>query len=406
MTANKNLSKEHIELCETYSAKNYHPLPVVLSHGQGSWVYDVEGKKNLDMLSGYSALNQGHTNEEIIKALTEQAKQLTLTSRAFLNDQMGPFCKELAQLCGMDKVLPMNTGAEAVETAIKTARKWGYTVKGIPMDKAEIITCAANFHGRTISVITFSTEELYTKYFGPYTPGFKSIPFADTDALENAITKNTAAFLVEPIQCEAGIIVPPKDYFKKVREICTKNNVMLIMDEIQTGLGRTGKMFSFEHEGIRPDLLILGKALGGGVLPISAVVGPKNIMDVFIPGEHGSTFGGNPLACAVARAALKVLIDNKLHERSEKLGKVLFAKLATIKSPHVKEIRGRGLIVGIELKDSAKGARRFCEALMEDGLLTKETHENVIRMAPPLTISEEDLDLGFNKVKKVLETLK
>lgn len=391
-----------INQAELYSAHNYHPLPIVIARAKGVWVWDVEGKKYMDMLSGYSALNQGHLHPKIIQALNAQAKRVTLTSRAFYSDQFGPFCEELTQVTGFNKVLPMNSGAEAVETAVKAARKWGCETKGIPQNKAEIIVCANNFHGRTTTVISFSTEELYRRGFGPFTPGFNIIPFGDAEALQKAITPHTAAFLVEPIQCEAGILIPPEGYLKKVREICNRANILLMLDEIQTGLGRTGKMFAFEHEGIRPDVLILGKALGGGVSAISAIAASSKIMDVFKPGTHGSTFGGNPLACAVARASLKVLIDENLPQRAAKLGDFFLEKLRTIKSPLIKEIRGRGLMVGIELYPEAGGARKFCEILMKESLLCKETHDHVIRFAPPLVIKKEELDWAFERVKKVL----
>ncbi|MEK6543950.1 MAG: ornithine--oxo-acid transaminase, partial [Elusimicrobiota bacterium] len=386
----------------TYSAHNYHPLPIVVSRAEGVWVYDPDGKKYLDMLSAYSALNQGHRHPKVIDALVKQAGKVTLTSRAFHNEEFGAFCKELTQLCGMDLALAMNSGAEAVETALKIARKWAYKVKKVPQDKAEIITCANNSHGRTISVVSFSTEELYRKDFGPFTPGFKVIPFGDAEALKDAITPNTAAFLIEPIQCEAGILIPPPGYLKAASKICKEANVLLMFDEIQTGLGRTGKMFAWEHEGVKPDLIILGKALGAGVLPISAVVSSKAILGLFTPGEHGSTFGGNPLACAVARAAMQVLAEEKLAGRSAELGSYLMGKLNTIKSKHVKEIRGRGLIIGIELHAQAGGARKFCEALMNEGVLCKETHDHVIRLAPPLVISKEELDWAFERLSKVL----
>ncbi|MBI4669972.1 MAG: ornithine--oxo-acid transaminase [Elusimicrobia bacterium] len=395
-------SRPLIELAEKYGANNYHPLPVVVATAKGVWVKDVEGKKYMDMLSAYSALNQGHCHPKIIKALASQAKKATLTSRAFHNDQMGPFLKELCDLAGFDKALPMNSGAEAVETAVKTARKWGYLKKGIPRDKAEIIVAANNFHGRTITVISFSTEEQYRKDFGPLTTGFKVIAFGDAEALRRAITPNTAAFLVEPSQCEAGILMPRPGYFKEVRAICKEAGILLMLDEIQTGLGRTGKMFAFEHEGVKPDVLILGKALGAGVLPISAVLANNEIMGLYKPGDHGSTFGGNPLACAVARTALKVIIEERLCQKAEESGAYLMVKLRTLKSPHIKEIRGRGLIVGIDLHASAGGARKFCEKLMEEGVLCKETHEHVIRLAPPLNITKKELDWAFERVKKVL----
>jgi ornithine--oxo-acid transaminase len=399
---NKTHSEQLMEMGEKYGAHNYHPLPIVISEAKGVWVKDPEGCKYLDMLSCYSALNQGHRHPAVIKALVDQAKKVTLTSRAFHNDQLGPFLKELSEITGFEMSLPMNSGAEAVETAVKTARKWGYQKKGVPSDQAEIIVAANNFHGRTVALLGFSTEELYRKDFGPFAPGFKIVPFGDAEALRAAITPNTVAFLVEPIQAEAGILIPPPGYFQKVREICTASNVLLMTDEIQTGMGRTGKMFAFEHEAIRPDVLILGKALGGGVMPISAVCANTAVLGVFKPGEHGSTFGGNPLACAVARAAIKVLTEEGLIERSRQMGDYLMEKLRSLKSGYIKEIRGRGLLIGIELHPAAGGARRFCEALMQRGVLCKETHDHVIRLAPPLVITEKEIDWAFSRVKKVL----
>ncbi len=392
-----------IQLAETYGAHNYHPLPVVITTAKGVWVKDPEGKKYLDCLSSYSALNQGHRHPAVIKALTQQAKKATLTSRAFHNDQIGWFFKELCEISGYEAVLPMNSGAEAVETALKTARKWGYKVKGIQPDKAEIIVCANNFHGRTIAIVGFSTEAQYKDGFGPFTEGFKIIEYGNADALKNAVTPNTAAFLVEPIQGEAGIIVPPAGYLKQAQEICRQNNILFMADEIQTGLGRTGKMFCCGHEEVKPDIMILGKALGGGVMPVSAVLSSRKIMDVFHPGDHGSTFGGNPLACAVARASLKVLVDEKLAENASAMGTYFMQKLSEIKSGHVKEIRGRGLLIGVELKPEAGGARRFCEALMGKGLLCKETHANVIRFAPPLVITRKEIDWAVKRIAKVLK---
>ena len=400
----KTPTQEYIEFSEKYGTPNYKPLPVVISEAKGVWVKDPEGCKYLDMLSSYSALNHGHRHPEIIKALVDQAKKVTLVSRAFHNDQLGLFLKELSELTGFPRALPMNSGAEAVETAVKTARKWGCLKKGLPQDKAEIIVAANNFHGRTVTCVSFSTEEQYRKDFGPLTPGFKVVPFGDAEALKAAITTSTVAFLVEPIQAEAGILVPPPGYLQKVREICTQNNVLLMVDEIQTGMGRTGKMFAFEHEGIRPDVLILGKALGGGAMPVSAICASDEILGVYKPGDHGSTFGGNPLACAVARAAMRVLKSENLVERSAQMGEYLMGKLRTIKSGYIKEIRGRGLLVGIELHASAGGARRFCEALMQRGMLCKETHDHVIRLAPPLIITEKEIDWAFSRLKKTLGT--
>lgn len=399
------IAKEYIELEENYGAHNYHPLDVVLTKGERVWVYDVEGKKYMDFLSAYSALNQGHCHPRIINALKTQAEKITLTSRAFRNDQLPPLAKELCELTGYEMMLPMNSGAEAVETAIKAARKWGYKVKKVEEDKAEIIVCTNNFHGRTTTIVSFSTEAQYRDGFGPFTPGFVIIPYNDVSALEKAINKNTVAFLVEPIQGEAGIIIPDEGYLKQAYEICKKNNVLFIADEIQTGLGRTGKLFAYEYEGIKPDVVVIGKALGGGVYPISAVLSSKEILGVFKPGDHGSTFGGNPLACAVAREALKVIIDEKLPERSFELGKYLLEKLRNINSKHIKELRGKGLFIGIELHKEAGGARRFCEALKEEGVLCKETHENVIRLAPPLVINKDEIDWAFERIEKILTSL-
>ncbi len=397
-------TRDYIELEDQYGAHNYHPLDIVISRAEGIWVYDVEGRKYLDFLSAYSAVNQGHCHPRILEALIQQARKVTLTSRAFRNDQLGLFCKELAELCEMEMVLPMNSGAEAVETAIKAARKWGYTKKEVPDGRAEIIVCANNFHGRTTTIVGFSTEEQYRRGFGPFTPGFVVIPYGDIAALEKAITPNTVAFLVEPIQGEGGIIVPPPGYLRQAREICSRNQILFILDEIQTGLGRTGKLFAYQHEeGARPDMLIIGKALSGGFYPVSAVVSSREVLGVFRPGDHGSTFGGNPLACAVAREALRVLVEEKLPERSAELGAYFLERLRTIRSRHIKEVRGRGLFVGVELHPEAGGARRFCEALKEEGLLCKETHEHVIRFAPPLVITREDIDWAFERIKKVLE---
>ncbi len=397
------LSDKLIHQAESYGANNYHPLPMVISKGEGVWVYDPENNKYMDMLSAYSALNHGHCHPKIVDTLIEQGKKLTLTSRAFNNDQIGPFFEELCSFTGYEMTLPMNSGAEAVETAIKAVRKWGYNVKGVSEDKAEIIVCSNNFHGRTITIVGFSTEEQYKKGFGPYTPGFKVVPYGDIEELKKAINPNTVAFLVEPIQGEAGIIIPPAGFLKEAQEICKENKVLLVADEIQTGFGRTGKKFCSDHDGIKPDMLILGKAMGGGIMPISAVVSSKEILGVFNPGDHGSTFGGNPLACAVARTALKVLDDESLVEKSNELGNYFMDKLRTIDPKHIKEIRGKGLLIGMELKDEAGGARRFCEELMGMGLLCKETHENVIRFAPPLIITKEEIDWAFEKIKTVLE---
>jgi len=395
-------SEKYIALTDTYGAHNYHPLPVVITQAKGVWVKDPEGKKYMDMLSAYSALNHGHRHPRIIKALIAQAKRVPLTSRAFNNDQLGPWLKELCELTGYEMALPMNTGGEAVETAIKTARKWGYKIKKVEEGKAEIIVCRNNFHGRTTTVTGFSTEPQYKDGFGPFTPGFKVVEYGNIEAFRSAVTPNTVAFLFEPVQGEAGILVPPAGYLKQVREICTANRVLMVDDEIQTGFGRTGKTFCYEHEGAKPDVLILGKALGGGVMPISAVVASKEVLGVFNPGDHGSTFGGNPLACAVSREALRVLAEEKLVENSAAMGEYFMAGLRKISSPHIKEVRGKGLLIGLELKPEAGGARRFCEAMMRDGLLCKETHENVIRFAPPLVIKKKEIDWALRRIKKAL----
>jgi len=388
-----------IDLEEQYGAHNYHPLDVVIERGEGVWVYDVDGKKYLDCLAAYSAVNQGHCHPRILQAVMDQVTRVTLTSRAFRNDQLPLLCKLLHDLTGYDMSLPMNSGAEAVETAIKAARKWGYTVKGIPKDQAEIVVCANNFHGRTTTIVSFSTDEQYRDGFGPMTPGFRVIPFGDAAALEAAITPTTAAFLVEPIQGEAGIILPPDGYLTQVEAICRAHNVLFICDEIQSGLGRTGRLFAHQWEGVRPDAVIIAKALSGGYYPISAVLARRDVLGVFTPGDHGSTFGGNPLACAVARAALQVLIDEKLVERSEELGAYFLARLRTLKSPVVKEVRGRGLWLGVEL---TVAARPYCERLMQDGMLCKETHDKVIRLAPPLVITRGEIDWAVERLQKVL----
>lgn len=386
--AARSRAEELIHLEDQWGAHNYRPLDVVIDHAEGVWAYDVEGNRYLDCLSAYSALNQGHCHPRIHKALVEQAARVTLTSRAFRNDQLPLFEAELAQMCGMEMVLPMNTGAEAVESAIKAVRRWGYALKNIPQGEAEIIVCDNNFHGRTTTIVGFSSEPLYRDGFGPFTPGFVNIPFGDTEALEQAITPNTCAFLFEPIQCEAGILVPRDGFLQDVAEICRRNRVLMVADEIQTGLGRTGSLLTCHGEGVQPDVFILGKALSGGVYPVSAVVSSAEILGVFRPGSHGSTYGGNPLACAVARAALRVILDERLAERSEELGTWLLYELRKIRHPHIKEVRGRGLLVGIELMVPA---RNYCERLKDLGLLCKETHDYVIRLAPPLVISHEDL---------------
>ena len=395
-------TQDYIALEEQYGAHNYHPLDVVIERGEGVWVYDVDGRKYLDCLSAYSALNQGHVHPKILNALLEQAKKVTLTSRAFRNDQLPLLYKELSEMTGYEMSLPMNSGAEAVETAIKLARKWAYCVKGVPRHQAEIITAAGNFHGRTTTIVSFSTEPSYRNDFGPFTPGFVTVPYGDASAIEKAINKNTAAVLLEPIQGEGGVIIPPAGYLKKVAEICKKNNVLFVADEIQTGLARTGKLFACEHEGVRPDIMIIGKALTGGFYPVSAILADRPTLGLFTPGEHGSTFGGNPLAAATARAALAVIRDEKLAERSEKMGTYFMEQLAEIPSPHVKEVRGKGLLIGVELKPEAGGARRFCEAMQKKGILAKETHDNVIRFAPPLIIEKETIDWALLSVREVL----
>jgi ornithine--oxo-acid transaminase len=396
----KLTSKDFVELEEKYGAHNYHPLDVVIERAEGVWVYDVEGKKYLDCLASYSAVNQGHCHPKILETMFEQAKKVTLTSRAFRNDQLPLLYKELHELTGMDMSLPMNSGAEAVETAVKAARKWGYKVKGIPDGKAEIIVCANNFHGRTVTIVSFSTDEQYRDGYAPFTAGFKIIPFGDAKALRDAITPNTCAFLVEPIQGEAGIIIPPAGFLKEAEKICRDNNVLLIVDEIQSGLGRTGKLFAHQHEGVKPDAIIVGKALSGGFYPVSAVLAKKEVLGVFNPGDHGSTFGGNPLGCAIARTALHVLVEEKMVERSAELGAYFLAQLKTIKSPQLKEVRGKGMWIGIEMQGKA---RPYCEALKELGILCKETHDHVIRIAPPLTITRGEIDWAVARIKKVIE---
>lgn len=395
-------TREFIEIEEKYGAHNYHPLDVVIERGEGVWVYDVDGKKYLDCLSAYSALNQGHVHPAILEAMTEQAKKVTLTSRAFRNDQLPLFYKEISEMTGYEMSLPMNSGAEAVETALKLARKWAYQVKGVPRHEAEMILASGNFHGRTVSIISFSTEPSYRDDFGPFTPGFKIVEYGDAKAIEHAIIPNTAAVMLEPIQGEAGVVVPPEGYLKQVAEICKKNNVLFIADEIQTGLGRTGRLFASEYEGIKPDVTIVGKALSGGFYPVSAVLASKELLGLFNPGEHGSTFGGSPLAAAVARAALKVIRDENLVENAAKMGEYFKEQLEEIPSPHVKLVRGKGLLIGVVLKPEARGARRFCEALQQKGILAKETHEHVIRFAPPLIIQKETLDWALPIIREVL----
>lgn len=394
-------TQQYLSEVECYSARNYHPLPIVLAKGEGAWVWDVDGKKYLDMLAAYSALNQGHCHPKILAALETQAAKLTLTSRAFHNDQMGPFMKKLCELSGYEKCLLMNSGAEAVETAIKAARRWGYLKKGVTKDKAEIIVCENNFHGRTTAIVGFSTEKLYQDGFGPFAPGFKIIPYGDADALVKAITGNTVAFLVEPIQGEGGVIIPKAGYLQKTREITKKNNILLIADEIQTGLGRTGKMFACEHEGVRPDGVCIGKALSGGFYPVSAFLADREVMDVFVPGNHGSTFGGNPLGAAIGIAALDVIVEEHLPERAQELGEYFKKELSKIKHPAIKEIRGRGLLIGVEIKKEYGSARPYCEKLMTEGILAKETHDQVIRFAPPLVIQKEEVDWALEKIQRL-----
>lgn len=396
---------DYIKLETEYGAHNYEPLNVVLSRASGVWVWDVTGKKYLDCLAAYGACNQGHCHPKILKTMTEQMQRLTLTSRAFRNDQLGPFYRELCELTNSHMVLPMNSGAEAVESVIKAVRKWGYRVRKVPDGQAEIIVCKNNFHGRTITLIGFSTEEQYREGYGPFTPGFKTVPYGDADALERAITPNTVAFLVEPIQAEAGIIIPPLGYLKEAREICSRRNVVMILDEIQTGLGRTGRILAEEHEGIQADVTVIGKALSGGFYPISAVLSNKEVLSVFHPGDHGSTFGGNPLACAVARTALKVLVEERMVENAAAVGNYFIERLSKIKSDYIKEVRGRGLMIGVELLPEAGGARAVCEKLMEKGVLSKECHQNVLRLTPPLVIKREEVDWAVERIVDVLTNL-
>ena len=398
------VSDRHIDQMETWSAHNYHPLPVVIAEAEGSWVTDVEGNRYLDMLAAYSALNFGHRHPRLVEAAKRQLDRVTLTSRAFHNDLLGEFCEQLAALCGMEMVLPMNTGAEAVETAVKTARRWGYDVKGVAKDRAKIVVCGGNFHGRTITIISFSDDPSSYDGFGPYTPGFVQVPYGDVAALEAAIDDDTVGFLVEPIQGEAGIIVPGEGYLQAARRICTERNVLFIADEIQSGLGRTGTTFAVEHEGVRPDLFILGKALGGGIVPISAVVSSREVLGVIHPGEHGSTFGGNPLACAVGLEVLDILRGGEYQRRSAELGATLLARLRADAPAHVAEVRGRGLWIGVQMHPGGTKARAYCERLMEAGVLAKDTHETTIRLAPPLSISEEDLAWGADRLLETLST--
>jgi len=392
-------TQQYIELEERYGAHNYHPLDIVITRGKGVWLTDVDGKRYLDCLASYSAVNQGHCHPKILQAFTEQAQKLTLTSRAFRNDQLPLLYRELHDLTGYDMALPMNSGAEAVETAVKAARKWGYTIKGIPENKAEIICAAGNFHGRTTTIISFSTDEQYRFGFGPYTPGFPIVRYGDIADLKSNINRNTAAFLIEPIQGEAGIIVPPEGYLHEAARLCKENDVLFVADEIQSGLGRSGKLFAFEYENIRPDVVIIGKALGGGFYPVSAVLSDRDVLGVFQPGDHGSTFGGNPLAAATARAALRVIVEENLVQRSFELGNYFMARLRTINSTHLTQVRGRGLWIGLVLDEPA---RPYCEALKDRGVLCKETHEYVIRIAPPLVITKEEIDWAFEQIESVL----
>ncbi len=392
-------AQTYIELENAYGAHNYHPLNVVIERASGAWVYDVEGRRYLDLLAAYSAVNQGHCHPAILKAMVEQAQKVTLTSRAFRNDQLPLLLQELHELTGFAMTLPMNSGAEAVETALKVARKWGETTKGIKQNQAEIIVCDNNFHGRTIAIVGFSTDAQYRSGFGPFPAGFRCVPFGDATALRKAITPNTAAFLVEPIQGEAGIILPPAGYLREVEAICREHNVLLICDEIQSGLGRTGKLFAFQHEGVQPDVVTIGKALSGGFYPISAVLASSDVLGVFRPGDHGSTFGGNPMACAIARAALRVIADERLAERSAELGAHALQRLQQLRSPFLRAVRGKGLWIALELD---RPARPFCEQLRERGVLCKETHEHVIRIAPPLVIEREDLEWGLDQIEEVL----
>ncbi len=396
-------TREYLEEADRWSAHNYKPLPVVLERGEGVWVWDVEGRKYLDMLAAYSALNQGHRHPAILDAAREQMEKITLTSRAFQNDQMGPFLRELCEASGFEKALPMNTGAEAVETAIKMVRKWGYEVKGVPSNEAEIIVCHGNFSGRTTTIVSFSSEDQYKEGFGPFTPGFREVPYGDVEAFRAAVNDRTVGFLVEPIQGEGGVVVPPEGYLKTTSEICREHGVAFMADEIQTGLGRTGRLFCCDWEGVRPDVLIVGKALGGGVYPVSAAIADSEFMDVFRPGDHGSTFGGNPLGAAVGRASLKVIIEEKLSEKSAELGAWFMDELRAVDSPHVDHVRGKGLMIGVVIKESSGPARPFCEALMDRGILAKETHHQVIRFAPPLTIQRSTLQDALGEIAPVLK---
>jgi ornithine--oxo-acid transaminase len=394
-----------IDLEARYCAQNYKPLPVVLTRGEGVYVWDEAGKKYLDMMSAYSAVSHGHAHPRLVRLVREQVTRLSVVSRAFYSDKLGPFLERICTLTGQDMALPMNTGAEAVETAIKAARKWAYTVKGVASNKAEVIACSGNFHGRTIAIVTMSDEPQYQDGFGPFPDGFRIVEYGDIGALEAAINKNTAAFLVEPIQGEGGIILPPAGYLKAAEQLCRKHNILLLVDEIQTGLGRTGKMLASEHENVKPDGLMLGKALGGGILPVSAFLARREVMQVFTPGDHGSTFGGNPLAAAVGLEALNILVEERLAERSAEMGDYLLAELAAIKSPLIKDLRGRGLFIGIEIDAELAEAREICEALMQQGVLSKETHATVVRLAPPLIISKAVIDWAVTRIRAVLQEI-
>jgi ornithine--oxo-acid transaminase len=395
-------TEEYIALEDQYGAHNYHPLDVVIDRGEGVWVWDVEGKKYLDCLSAYSALNQGHVHPKLVDALTKQAQKVTLTSRAFRNVQLPLLYKQISEISGYDMALLMNSGAEAVETAVKLARKWAYQVKKVPQNEAEIIVAVGNFHGRTTTIISFSTEPSYKQDFGPFTPGFVAVPYGDADAFEAAITPNTAAILIEPLQGENGVIIPPDGYLPKLKALCEEHQILFMADEIQTGLGRTGKMFACDHQGVRPDVVVIGKALSGGFYPVSAVLADKELMSLFRPGQHGSTFGGNPLGAAVSRAALEIIVEENLVENSARMGEYFMDQLEEINSPHIQEVRGQGLLIGVELKQAAGGARRFCEALMHEGILCKETHDHVIRFAPPLIIKSAEIDWAMPKIRAVL----
>jgi ornithine--oxo-acid transaminase len=398
-------SADYIALEEQYGAHNYHPLDVVITRGEGVWVWDVEGRKYMDFLAAYSAVNQGHCHPRIVRALIEQSQKVALTSRAFRNDQLGPFYREICRLSGYQRFLPMNTGAEAVETAIKAARKWAYKVKGVPEGRAEILVFHQNFHGRTTTIVGFSSEAQYRDGFGPFTPGFRLLPYGDLDAVADAFNENVAAVLVEPVQGEGGIIIPPDGYLRGLRDLTARHRALLVADEIQSGLGRTGKLFASQHEGVRADVVIVGKALSGGLYPVSGILADDPVMGVFRPGDHGSTYGGNPVAAAVARAALAALVEEGMIDNAARLGPYFLERLRAIASPHVKEVRGRGLWLGIELDPAAGGARRFCEALGREGLLCKETHEHVIRVAPPLVITRDEIDWALERLERVLTTL-